>query len=216
MSAEKSRQIAIFDFDDTLMAGDSFRLFIRWLLMNAPHLLPTNVPRWASKSQLMAADKAVFKCVLLSLLKTRFREKWAVLVARFCAEVLRPRLLSAMVEMLRTTTLTHATFVVSASPQFYLDGLALDFGVPIVGTPIHVVGNEDGLLVSGPNCVGLEKVHRLIACGYIGESDVIDIVATDHIRDLPLLLKAARPIAVRPEPRLRRMAAERAWTVMDC
>jgi phosphoserine phosphatase len=76
---------------------------------------------------------------------------------------------------------------------------------------------QDGRLtgrVVPPVCVGTGKI--VWAERFAAEHDV-DLSAsffyTDSISDLPLLERVGHPVAVNPDPRLRRLAAARGWPV---
>ncbi|MBM3387554.1 MAG: HAD-IB family hydrolase, partial [Betaproteobacteria bacterium] len=38
---------------------------------------------------------------------------------------------------------------------------------------------------------------------------------SDSVNDLPLLEKAQHPVATNPDPRLRQLATQRGWTILD-
>jgi phosphoserine phosphatase len=76
---------------------------------------------------------------------------------------------------------------------------------------------EDGRLtgrVTPPVCYGQGKV--VWAERFAAEHDV-DLDAgyfyTDSISDLPLLERVGHPVAVNPDPRLRRLADKRGWPI---
>jgi HAD superfamily hydrolase (TIGR01490 family) len=65
-----------------------------------------------------------------------------------------------------------------------------------------------------PLCIGAGKVRRAErladACGFRLEDAVF---YTDSVSDLPLMERVAEPIAVNPDPRLRRIAERRRWRI---
>jgi phosphoserine phosphatase len=65
-----------------------------------------------------------------------------------------------------------------------------------------------------PVCYGTGKV---VWAERFAEEHGVDLSAsyfyTDSITDLPLLERVAHPVAVNPDPRLRRLAQKRGWPV---
>lgn len=77
----------------------------------------------------------------------------------------------------------------------------------------------DGLFTGEPDgelCYGAGKL--VLASAY-AESHDIDLAScafyTDSMADLPVLEAVGRPVAVNPDPRLRRLAQSRRWAVED-
>jgi len=67
-----------------------------------------------------------------------------------------------------------------------------------------------------PICYGLGKVHH--AKQYAGERDVaLEDCAfyTDSYSDMPMLEAVGRPVAVHPDPRLKRAAKKLRWPILD-
>jgi len=86
----------------------------------------------------------------------------------------------------------------------------------------HVVASELEVDASGrftgrpvePLCYGEGKVTRAAALakehGFVVEESVF---YTDSLTDLPLLERVGEPIAVNPDPRLKRLAKRRGWRI---
>ncbi len=77
----------------------------------------------------------------------------------------------------------------------------------------------DGVFTGEPNhplCYGAGKVAL---AGAFAASRGIELGAcafySDSMSDLPMLEAVGHPVAVNPDPRLRRLAAARAWPVLD-
>jgi HAD superfamily hydrolase (TIGR01490 family) len=110
----------------------------------------------------------------------------------------------------------HVVAIVSGSTQYAVRPLTVFLGIPgqYVCTQIE---SRDGRLtgrVVPPVCFGSGKV--VWAERFAAEHDV-DLGAsyfyTDSISDLPLLERVGHPVAVNPDPRLRRLAVSRGWPV---
>jgi HAD superfamily hydrolase (TIGR01490 family) len=111
----------------------------------------------------------------------------------------------------------HMVAIVSASTQYVVQPMAAYMGIGQQYVCTHLE-SADGQLtgkVIPPVCYGEGKV--VWAERFAAEYDV-DLDAsyfyTDSISDLPLLERVAHPVAVNPDPRLRRLAAQRGWKVV--
>jgi HAD superfamily hydrolase (TIGR01490 family) len=110
----------------------------------------------------------------------------------------------------------HLLALVSASTQYVVRPMAAHLGFPGQYLCTYLQ-SENGRLTGGvepPVCYGQGKV--VWAQRFAGEHGV-DLKAsffyTDSISDLPLLEQVGHPIAVNPDPRLRRIARSRGWPV---
>jgi HAD superfamily hydrolase (TIGR01490 family) len=110
----------------------------------------------------------------------------------------------------------HVVAIVSGSTQYAVAPVAAHLGMASQYVCTHLE-SRDGLLtgqILPPVCYGPGKVvwaERLAA-----EHDV-DLGAsyfyTDSISDLPLLESVGHPVAVNPDPRLRRLARKQGWPI---
>jgi HAD superfamily hydrolase (TIGR01490 family) len=106
--------------------------------------------------------------------------------------------------------------IVSASTQYAVGPLAAHLGIPgqYVCTRLE---SKDGHLtgkVIPPVCLGEGKI--IWAERFAAEHGVdlaVSYFYTDSISDQPLLERVGHPVAVNPDPRLRRLAQKRAWPI---
>lgn len=110
----------------------------------------------------------------------------------------------------------HVVALVSASTQYVVGPMAAYLGIPGQYVCTHLE-NQNGKLtgrVLSPVCYGPGKV--VWAERFAAQYNV-DLSAsyfyTDSISDLPLLERVRHPVAVNPDPRLRRLARQRDWPV---
>jgi HAD superfamily hydrolase (TIGR01490 family) len=110
----------------------------------------------------------------------------------------------------------HLVAIVSASTQYVVRPMAAYLGIDGQYVCTHLESKE-GLLtgkVLPPVCYGQGKV--VWAERFAAEHDV-DLSSsyfyTDSISDLPLLERVGHPVAVNPDPRLRRLALQRDWPI---
>lgn len=69
---------------------------------------------------------------------------------------------------------------------------------------------------SGPLCYGVGKVeHARALCDRVGSELTAATFYTDSMSDLPMLEAVGHPVAVNPDPRLRRVAVKRSWPILD-
>lgn len=110
----------------------------------------------------------------------------------------------------------HVAAIVSGSTQYAVQPVAAHLGMAGKYVCTHLE-SKDGRLtgqIVQPVCYGPGKV--VWAERFAAEHDV-DLMAsyfyTDSISDLPLLEAVKHPVAVNPDPRLRRLAHKRGWPI---
>ena len=112
----------------------------------------------------------------------------------------------------------HYCVLLSASPQPLVEQIASLLDVPCgIGT---VIETDNGVLtgrIEQPMCYGQGKLDRL---GHVigwpeADSTKMTYAYADSMSDLPLLESVESPVVVSPDRRLRRLAAERDWPVME-
>jgi HAD superfamily hydrolase (TIGR01490 family) len=110
----------------------------------------------------------------------------------------------------------HVVAIVSGSTQYAVGPLTDHLGIPGQYVCTHIESNDGRLTgrVVPPVCFGEGKV--VWAERFAAEHD-LDLAAsyfyTDSISDLPLLERVGQPVAVNPDPRLRRLAGKRGWPI---
>jgi HAD superfamily hydrolase (TIGR01490 family) len=110
----------------------------------------------------------------------------------------------------------HVVAIVSASTQYVVHPMAEYLGIAGQYVCTHLASTDGRLTgkVVPPVCYGSGKV--VWAERFAAERDV-DLSAsyfyTDSISDLPLLKRVGHPVAVNPDPRLRRLARKHGWPI---
>lgn len=110
----------------------------------------------------------------------------------------------------------HFVAIVSSSPDFLVKEIAKRLGVEEWLATLYQIC-EDGTIGKIVKCVqGLEKE------GYVRElytrtgiSPLEMAAYTDSHLDLPLLKAVGRPVAVNPTPKLRKIARQLAWEIIE-
>jgi len=198
-------EYAFFDFDGTLIRGDSIVRFCRFARKKGV-AGPLALPRAGALAvlygmRLISAERA--KGGALAFLKGRTDAELASLADAFCRDELLPRLYPQGVEALRSHQARGArVWLVSASPAFYLEPLRDALGLDaIIATRF-----EEGR-IAGRNCRGPEKVLR-IAEVLAARGESVDYAAStaygDSRGDAPMLRLCGGKRAVNPKRALLR------------
>lgn len=108
----------------------------------------------------------------------------------------------------------HTAVLISASTQFAVQPVAEHLGLPYLCTQLAVSADRVTGEIVSPACYGEGKVHwaRQYAIG-LGADLRACFFYTDSLSDRPLLELVGHPVAVNPDPRLKRLAAQRGWPV---
>ncbi len=203
---------ALFDFDGTLIRGDSIILFIRYAWRNKL-CSGADVLRFAAAGvlftlKLIPPKRA--KEMGLNFLKTKERAVFAAAAEDFCRSVLVPRLYPQGVAAIREHVQAgHEVLLISASPAFYLEPLKEILGLTAV-LATRFSADEDGRFageIIGENCRGEQKTVRLRE--YLAEtgnefSAFTSSAYGDSTHDLPMLALCRYAYAVNPGRKMRR------------
>ena len=110
--------------------------------------------------------------------------------------------------------------IVTATNEFVTRPIADAFGVKEL-IAIDLVRDAKGELtgdIAGVPSFREGKVTRVeawLAARSLSWQDVETTFYSDSMNDLPLLEKAAYPVATNPDERLRQLATERGWRILD-
>jgi HAD superfamily hydrolase (TIGR01490 family) len=109
----------------------------------------------------------------------------------------------------------HLLAILSTSPTYMTRPIGKLLGIEeVISTQLEVEdGRFTGRVVS-PACFGQGKVHWAEAMGRKHSVDLDQSwFYTDSYSDLPMLERVGHRVVVNPDPRLRRTARQRGWTV---
>ncbi len=110
--------------------------------------------------------------------------------------------------------------IVTATNEFVTRPIAAAFGVQEL-IAIDLVrdtrGEFTGEIMGTPSFREgkVTRVEAWLAARNLGWQDVETTFYSDSMNDLPLLEKATHPVATNPDDRLRQLAAERGWRILD-
>ncbi len=212
-------RLAFYDFDGTLVSGNvvhQYLWFARrerslWRQLRLAVLAPV-----LKLSDLYSRE--LFNEIFYREYR-RFPEQWlrAESVNLF-EDYVRPHLFEGVAALLARNRSEGFTNVLVTG--------SLDFAMAPVGEQLgfeHVLSNRlefargraTGRLVP-PVLAGAEKVRAMLElCRRYNVEPVNCRSYSDDMSDLPMLAAVGEPVAMNPKPRLRRIANERGWTVLD-
>ncbi|WP_295384392.1 HAD family phosphatase [uncultured Thiodictyon sp.] len=213
--------LAIFDLDNTLIAGDSDHLWGAFLvaqgLVDGAVYARAN-DRFYQDYRDGTLDIDAFLRFALSPLREHPRDLLEALRERFVDEVIAPLMLPAARDLIATHRATGDTLlIVTATNTFVGTPIAERFGIAhlIATVPEQVDGRYTGA-VAGIPAFREGKVRRLE--DWIeahGETLAGSTFYSDSHNDLPLLGRVDRPVAVDPDPQLRAAALARGWPILS-
>lgn len=213
--------IAFFDFDRTLIRRNSAAMWVRFEVAGG------HVSKWQG---LRAAAWLTSYHLGYARLEDAIRDSITTLrglaerdvverTRRFYDELVRPLYRpGARAALVMHRRAGHRLVLLTSSSQYLSELAARDLELDDVLCTRFAV-DEAGLFtggIEGPLCFGPGKLAQaqryarerglpLAQCTYYGDST----------SDLPVLEAVGRPVAVNPDPRLRRFARRRAWPIVD-
>ncbi len=212
--------LAIFDLDNTLLAGDSDYAWGEFLieqgLVNGEAYRREN-ERYYAEYRAGTLDILEFLAFALKPLAQHDRATLEAWRARYLREKVAPMITDearALVERHRAAGDTLV--VITATNSFVTAPIARMFGIE------HLIATEPELRdgrytgrVAGVPCFREGKVVRLEQwMAQHGQSLTGSWFYSDSHNDLPLLERVTHPIAVNPDAILRREAERRGWPIL--
>ena len=141
--------------------------------------------------------------------------------ARYMDEVIRPRITPEELALVRSHQHAGDTvIIVTATNEFVTRPIAQAFGVNEL-IAVELERDASGWItgeIRGTPSFREGKVSRV--ADWLGQKgldwgDVEMTFYSDSTNDLPLLEKAHHPVATNPDARLRQLATERGWRILD-
>ena len=212
--------LAIFDLDDTLIDGDSDRLWGSFLAARG-YGPPSLVAEHARYHQLYCEGRLDIRTFLefqlgtLAGLPMEQLKRWR---EEYIAEYIRPRLLPAAAALVeRHRAQGHYLVVITATNHFLTKPIAALYGISaLLATDLEIVGGRYTGRTAGLPCFAEGKVQRILDW-LNGQTEMLASAwfYSDSQNDLPLLRKAGHPVAVDPDPVLRVTAEQQGWPIIS-
>ena len=154
-------------------------------------------------------------------LRTRGPAAYEEAHARFMREWIAPALRPAALDLVRGHQRQGDTVaIVTATNELVTRPIAAAFGVPEL-IAVELERDASGWIngeIAGVPSMREGKVVRVARWLESLGLDWLDVESTfysDSMNDLPLLERVEHPVATNPDPRLRTVALERGWRILD-
>lgn len=141
--------------------------------------------------------------------------------ARFMREVVQPNLRPEALSLVhKHQAAGDQVVIVTATNEFVTRPIATAFGVDEL-IAVELERGADGWITGGIRGTPsfregkVSRVEQWLAAHGLDWSRADITFYSDSANDLPLLERVDRPIATNPDPRLRAVAQERGWRILD-
>lgn len=217
-------KLALFDLDHTLLPIDSdyswgvFTTDMGWT--DNDHFRRRNDDFYA---HYQAGTLDIHDYVRFSTEAVRLRGEAAALQAhaRFMEKMVLPEIKPQALELIRTHAQAgEQVIIVTATNEFVTRPIASALGVAEL-IAVELERDASGWItgeIKGTPSFREGKVTRVnqwLAARQLAWGDVEMTFYSDSINDQALLEKATHPVATNPDPRLRSLATERGWRILD-
>jgi len=213
--------LAIFDLDNTLLAGDSDYLWGRFLvdqqLVDGDYYEREN-QRFYDEYKRGRLDIHEFLAFSLKPLTEHSPEKLAELHRQYMATVIEPLITDSSRQLLaRHREAGDYLLIITATNRFITEPIARKLGVDdlLATDPEMIDGHYTGR-VAGIPCFRDGKVARLEQwLKQTGQNLADSWFYSDSHNDLPLLEQVNHPVAVDPDETLADHAASKGWPIIS-
>jgi HAD superfamily hydrolase (TIGR01490 family) len=213
--------LALFDLDNTLIAGDSDHGWGEFLtakkIVDADYYKRMN-DQFYRDYQSGQLDMATYLKFSLAPLGKLSHSELATLHAQFMVEVIEPLWLpKAEVLIQQHHDKGDVLMVITSTNRFVVEPICKKLGIDhLIATELEQQDNQFTGRVSGIPSFKEGKVTRLNE--WLKNSNLNlsgSSFYSDSINDLPLLELVDRPVAVDPCPQLREEAVQRGWEIIS-
>ncbi|MFY3382914.1 HAD family hydrolase [Paracidovorax sp. MALMAid1276] len=217
-------RLALFDLDHTLLPLDSdyewgaFTIRIGW---NDPVEFARRNDEFYAHYQAGTLNVHDYVRFATEAVRQRGPEAAAAAHQQFMREVITPAIQPQALDLIRGHQAAgDEVLIVTATNEFVTAPIARALGVPQL-LAVQLARDANGWYtgqIDGTPTMREGKVTRMeqwLAERQLGWADVDSTFYSDSMNDVPLLEKVNHPVATNPDPRLRALAMERGWRVLD-
>lgn len=221
LAKDRRLTLAIFDLDNTLLAGDSDYLWGQFLVEQGlvdPVVHASQNERFYEQYRAGTLDIHEFLAFQLAPLARLEMDQLKTLRRRFMAQKIRPIVLEAGRSLIDTHRQRgHRPIIITATNRFITAPIAVELGIEhLIATEPELIDGRYTGRVAGVPCYRQGKVTRLEQwMREQGETWVDSWFYTDSSNDLPLLHLVAHAVAVDPDPALAAEARARGWETIS-
>ena len=217
-------RITLFDLDHTLLPIDSdyaWGEFTQQIGWTDPVAFKRSNDAFYQHYIAGTLDVHDYVRFAVEALRTRGPAAYEEAHARFMREWIEPALRPAALDLVRGHQQHGDTVaIVTATNELVTRPIAAAFGVPEL-IAVELERDASGWItgeIAGVPSMREGKVVRVsqwLAARGLDWLDVESTFYSDSMNDLPLLERVEHPVATNPDPRLRTVALERGWRILD-
>ena len=217
-------KLALFDLDHTLLPIDSdhtWGVFTTELGWNDPAVFNQRNDEFYAHYQAGTLDIHDYVRFATQAARMRGAAEAARAHDRYMDEVIRPRITPEALALVRSHQQAGDTvMIVTATNEFVTRPIAQAFGVSeLIAVELErdATGWITGEIKGTPSFRDgkVTRVAQWLAAQGLDWGDVEMSFYSDSMNDLPLLEKAHHPVATNPDARLRQLATERGWRILE-
>lgn len=214
-------RLAIFDLDNTLIAGDSDYSWGEFLVQKKlvdAHTYAEANDRFYQQYKAATLDIHEYLCFSLAPLTRYTLDELAELHEEFMRDFIEPMMLPKAKALLQQhRDQGDYLLIITATNSVVTHPIAKRLGVDdILASDAEIVNGRYTGKGTGTPCFQGGKVIRLQEWLKEKNFNLTDAYFySDSINDLPLLEQVPNPVAVDPDERLEKVAQERGWLVMS-
>ena len=217
-------KLVLFDLDHTLLPLDSdhsWGVFTTEMGWTDPEMFSQRNDEFYAHYQAGTLDIHDYVRFATRAARERGAAEAAQAHARYMDEVIRPSITPEALALVRSHQ--HAgdkVIIVTATNEFLTRPIAHAFGVDEL-IAVDLERDASGWItgeIRGTPSFREGKVTRVadwLGLNGLDWGDVEMIFYSDSMNDLPLLEKVHHPVATNPDARLRQLASERGWRILD-
>ena len=226
-------RLALFDLDHTLLPLDSdyewgeFTIRLGWCdasefkRRNAEYFEHYRAGTLDIHEYIRFATEAIRSRSVRNRQRALGLEQAAHAHARFMDEVIRPALRPQALELVeRHRQAGEQLLIVTATNDFVTAPIAQVFGVAeLIAVQLErdAHGQVTGEILGTPSAREgkVQRMNEWLAQRSLDWADVETTFYSDSLNDLPLLEQVTYPVATNPDDKLRSLAHERGWPILD-